>query len=257
LKWTVRAATAVAGVAVGVFEDALPVGGPLLMLRNHTLHRRNLLQIAALFGAAGAMSPLRMTLAQSGLRRTPEQILGPFYPILKAASGNGDLTRIPGHAARAEGEVINVMGHLLNIKGEPVAGARIEVWQANSAGRYTHPADRNPAPLDPNFEGFAAIKTDANGRYRFRTIKPGAYPVTPGVSSAIRPPHIHFRITGRTDELVTQMYFPDEALNEKDQLLQSVAPRNRDLLVAKVLPPTSDQEPGSRLVIFDLVTLIG
>ena len=227
------------------------------MIRNHTLHRRNLLQIAALVGAAGATSPLRMALAQSSLRRTPEQILGPFYPVRKADNENGDLTRIPGHAARALGEVINVTGRLLNIKGEPVASATIEVWQANSAGRYTHPADRNPAPLDPNFDGFAAIKTDADGRYRFSTIKPGAYPVTPGVSSAIRPPHIHFRITGRTDELVTQMYFPDEALNNEDQLLRNVAPQNRELLVAKVLPPTSDQEPGSRLVVFDLVTLIG
>ena len=227
------------------------------MIRNHTLHRRNLLQMAALVGAAGAMSPLQMALAQSGLRKTPEQILGPFYPVLKAANESGDLTRIPGHAARAAGEVINVMGRLFNLKGEPVAGARIEVWQANSAGRYTHLADSNPAALDPNFEGFAAMKTDADGRYRFKTIKPGAYPVTPGVSSAIRPPHIHFRMIGRTDELVTQMYFPDEALNEKDRLLQSVAPRNRELLVAKVLPPTPDLEPESRLVVFDLVTLIG
>src|SRR5215468_1847181 len=104
-------------------------GGPLLVIRNHTLHRRNLLQIAALVGSAGATSPLRIALAQSSLRRTPEQILGPFYPVLKANSENSDLTRIPGHAALAVGEVINVTGRLLNIKGEPVAGARIEVWQ--------------------------------------------------------------------------------------------------------------------------------
>jgi protocatechuate 3,4-dioxygenase beta subunit len=227
------------------------------MTHNSTLHRRNLLQVVGIFGAMGVSSSVRLALAQAALRKTPEQILGPFYPVMRAADESGDLTRVPGRDGRASGQVINVMGRVLNMQGEPVPAAKLEVWQANGAGRYRHPADKNPAPLDPNFEGFATVKTDAEGRYKLKTIKPGAYPINPGVSSAIRPPHIHFRMTGRTDQLVTQMYFDGEALNENDPLLNSVSPRNRDLLVAKMLAPPADLEPDSRLVMFDIVTLIG
>ena len=91
------------------------------------------------------------------------------------------------------------MGRVLNIKGEPVRGAKLEVWQANAHGRYTHPADMNTAPLDANFEGFALLKTDAEGRYKFKTIKPGAYPTG---SNTMRPPHIHFRLSGHDDVAV-------------------------------------------------------
>jgi protocatechuate 3,4-dioxygenase beta subunit len=148
------------------------------------------------------------------------------------------------------------MGRILNINGDPVHGAKLEVWQANTYGRYTHPADRNPAPLDPNFEGFTVLKTDAEGHYRFKTIKPGAYPVA-SVPGAVRPPHIHFRLLGQEDELVTQMYFDGEPLNEKDRWLQSAPPSTRELLIAKLLPPPSDLDPDSRLVLFDIVTLKG
>jgi protocatechuate 3,4-dioxygenase beta subunit len=215
--------------------------------------RRSLLQIAATFSALGAFSPLNATLAQS-LRRTPEQILGPFYPRGKATDDSGDLTHLAGRTERASGQILNVMGRVLNMNGDPLSGAKLEIWQANSFGRYTHPADHNPAPLDPNFNGFEALKTDAEGRYRFKTIMPGAYPVSPHV---MRTPHIHFRLVGRRDELVTQMYFEGEPLNAKDPILQSVAYASRELLIARLLPPTPDLEPDSRLVMFDLVTLVG
>ncbi len=100
------------------------------------------------------------------------------------------------------------MGRVLNAGGEPVSGARIEIWQANAHGRYAHPADDNPAPLDPNFQGYAKLLTDADGRYRFKTIKPSAYPA----GAFMRPAHIHFDVTGKLDRLVTQMYFPDDPL---------------------------------------------
>lgn len=87
----------------------------------------------------------------------------------------------------------------------------MELWQANAHGRYNHPSDPNPAPLDPNFEGFAVQYTDAEGRYRFRTIKPGAYPT--GIENWWRPAHIHFDVTGRTDKLVTRMYFDGDPLS--------------------------------------------
>jgi protocatechuate 3,4-dioxygenase beta subunit len=227
------------------------------MNENGTLYRRDVLQIAAAFGTMSAFAPVRLALAQSALHRTPDQILGPFYPAMKTADEGGDLTHVPGRAGRASGQVLNVMGRVLNIEGHPVSGAKLEVWQANTYGRYTHPADRNPAPLDPNFEGFEVLKTDAEGGYKFKTVKPGAYPVSPGLSDVIRPPHIHFRLLGHEDELVTQMYFEGDPLNEKDRWLQSVSPARRELLIAKLLPPPPDLEPDSRLVIFDIVTFRG
>jgi protocatechuate 3,4-dioxygenase beta subunit len=225
------------------------------MNKNRTLHRRGVLQIAAIFGAMGAFSPVKLALAQSARARTPDQILGPFYPVAKTPDSVGDLTHVPGRPGRAEGQLLNVTGRVLNIKGEPVRGAKLEVWQANANGRYTHPADANPAPLDPNFEGFTVLKSDdAEGRYKFKTIKPGAYPAGPGI---VRPPHIHFRLSGHDDELVTQMYFDGEPLNEQDRFLQSVLPDRRALLIAKLLPPPAELEPDSRLVVFDIVTLKG
>jgi protocatechuate 3,4-dioxygenase beta subunit len=120
-------------------------------------------------------------------------------------------------------------------------------------GRYTHPSDPNPAPLDPNFDGFAAQSTDAEGRFRFKTIKPGAYPT--GVEGWTRPPHIHFDVTGRTDRLVTQVYFPGEPLNDMDQLLQRI--RRKEAVIAKMLPPTQDLEPGSVIAAWDAVLARG
>jgi protocatechuate 3,4-dioxygenase, beta subunit len=227
------------------------------MPESKTLHRRNVLEIAAAFGAMSVFSPLRRALAQAR-QRTPEQILGPFYPIRKKPDPGGDLTHLPGKRGRAMGQVINVMGRVLDINGEPVRQAKIEVWQANSHGRYTHPNDDNPAPLDANFEGFGVMTTDAEGRYRFKTIKPGAYPAGQNV---IRPPHIHFIVSGHHDKLVTQMYFAGEPLNEKDPFLLSAPADSRELLVARELPPppelARDMERGSRLEVFDIVTLRG
>jgi protocatechuate 3,4-dioxygenase beta subunit len=159
------------------------------------------------------------------------------------------LTTVKGKSGRAAGQVIYAMGQVLTVDGQPVKGARVELWQANAHGRYTHPSDTNPAPLDPNFEGFGIQDTDAEGRYRFKTIKPGAYPAN---SNWIRPPHLHFDVTGKVNRVITQMYFPGEPLNEKDLLLQSIR-ANKDGLIAAVLPPTRDLEPDSLLVVWNIV----
>ncbi len=171
------------------------------------------------------------------------------YPVLRSVEKTADLTTIPGKPGRAAGQVIHVMGRVVNLEGQPVKGARVELWQANTHGRYLHPSDTNPAPLDPNFEGFAAQTTDAEGRYRFKTIKPGAYPANP---TWMRPPHLHFDVTGKLNRVITQMYFPGEPLNDKDLLFQNIR-ANKEGLIAKVLPPTSDVEPDSLIVVWDMV----
>jgi protocatechuate 3,4-dioxygenase, beta subunit len=215
-----------------------------------TIDRRHLLRTAGRIGATIAVSQVTSAVAQPPLRRTPDQILGPFFPLGKTPDPGGDLTHLPGKPGRASGQILNVMGRVLNVKGEPVRGAKLEVWQANAAGRYTHPNDANPAPLDPNFEGFALLTTDAEGRYRFKTIKPGGYPAAPGL---IRPPHIHFDVRGEVDVLVTQMYFQGEPDNDRDWFLQSIPAPGRSRLTVELLAPTSDFEADSKLAVFDIV----
>jgi protocatechuate 3,4-dioxygenase beta subunit len=139
-----------------------------------SISRRRLL--ATSLAAGGLAVGSKALVAAESLRRTPADILGPFYPLMKPLDQDADLTVIRGKSGKAAGQVIHVFGRVLNAQGEPVPSARIEVWQANTHGRYTHPSDRNPAPLDPNFEGFTTLVTDAEGRYRFKTIKPGAIP---------------------------------------------------------------------------------
>jgi protocatechuate 3,4-dioxygenase beta subunit len=186
------------------------------------------------------------------LSRTPAQTSGPFYPVRKPLDADADLTLIRGHERRAAGQVVHVTGRVLDAGGAPVAGARIEIWQANTHGRYTHPQDSNPAPLDPHFEGFASLTTDSTGRYRFKTIKPGAYPA----GNTVRPPHIHFDVAGRRSRLITQMYFPGEPRNDDDFVIRGAA-GNRHLLIADVGPAADGLEPDSWLARWDIVLADG
>lgn len=175
---------------------------------------------AALAGMASGLLMPGQALAQlapipARLRPTPTVDLGPFYPIKRPRDEDADLSLIRG-GRRAIGELIEVSGRVLDRRGHAIAGARIEIWQANAAGRYAHQSDDNPAALDPAFQGFGRMKTDRNGRYRFVTIKPGAYP---DGDASPRPPHIHFDIAGASDRITSQMIFPGEPLNETDDVL--------------------------------------
>ena len=214
------------------------------------LDRREILKMSAILGLASVAST-RLAIAQMAVQRTPEQILGPYYPM-KTLDQNADLTRLPGRPGRAAGHVLNVTGRVLNRKGEPVRNAKIEIWQANAHGRYTHPSDPNPAPLDPNFEGSASLTTDSDGRYRFTTIKPAAYPAGP---NGMRPAHIHFQVSGQQDRLVTQMYFEGDPYNSTDRILQGAG--RTELLITKLLPPTPEMELESKLTVFDIVLYAG
>jgi protocatechuate 3,4-dioxygenase beta subunit len=218
------------------------------MKHRNDISRRRLLEMT---GAVAALGVARASAAEL-LRRTPTQVTGPFYPVEKPLDSDADLTLIKGHKQRAAGQVVHVMGRVRNAAGEPVAGARIEIWQANTHGRYTHPGDSNTAPLDPDFEGYASLTTDEQGRYRFKTIKPGAYPA----GDMVRPPHIHFDVTGRKNKLVTQMYFPGEALNDDDPVI-AIARDRKKLLVADIGPPGPGLEPDSWLAHWDIVLELG
>lgn len=185
-----------------------------------TISRRNLV-----IGVGAAAIGVRATDAAALLPPTPQETFGPYFPVHTPRYHDFDLTRIPGHPGRALGQIIELSGRVLNVDGSPVKGAALEIWQANAAGRYANPIDKNPAPLDPNFLGVALLRTTAQGRYRILTVKPGAYPDPAG---GMRTPHIHFDVTSDDYRLVAQMYFPGEALNDKDILMSTMPARHRD-----------------------------
>ena len=154
---------------------------------------------------------------------TPSQTLGPFFSLGLIREGDDDLAcRTPG-GPRAEGAPIVVGGRVLDEDGKPVRKALIEVWQANCRGKYEHPDDVTQALPDPNLKAFGRMLTAEDGSYRFRSIKPGAYP-NPGYDNWMRPPHIHYSIfaAGVMQRLITQMYFPGEPLNDIDPILNGI-----------------------------------
>ena len=158
---------------------------------------------------------------------------GPAFGRVPVKPEDADLTR--QHAGAPLGERIIVTGRVIDGDGRPVPDTLVEVWQANAAGRYIDPVDDHPAPLDPNFTGAGRCLTDSQGRYRFVTVKPGAYPWRNHLN-AWRPAHIHFSLFGTTlsSRLVTQMYFPGDPLIPYDPILNSIPEqRGRDLLVAR------------------------
>jgi protocatechuate 3,4-dioxygenase beta subunit len=212
--------------------------------------RRKVLQQVAGMGALAFAMPWRSALA--ALSPTPEQTRGPFYPLTLPLDRDADLTRVKGAKGRASGQVIHVVGRVLDRDGKPIRRATIELWQANSRGRYDHPRDINPAPLDPNFQGYARLETDDDGRYRFKTIKPGAYPMNPVNPTAVRPPHIHFDVVGKRDHLVTQMYFPGESLNAGDRIFAALG-NDKAAAIARALAATGDVAPGELLFGWDIV----
>lgn len=184
--------------------------------KKHILSRRQFaggaLAGASLIVAGGARAQERMAL-------TPDQPIGPFYPVARLAEVDADLTWLEGHSQRASGTVIEVTGRVLDRAGRPVDGAVLELWQCNAAGRYAHPGDAATTPLDPHFQGYAAIRTDAGGNWKITTVKPAGY----GSPIGMRTPHIHFDIRGKAHRLITQMYFPeDAATNAKDLLYKDM-----------------------------------
>jgi len=156
------------------------------------------------------------------LPHTLTEVTGPVFGYDDVKPTDSDLTR--QHEGEPIGERIVVSGRLLDENSRPVAHALIEMWQANAAGRYRHAVDDHDAPLDPNFTGTGRVLTDAEGRYRFVTIKPGAYPWR-NHYNAWRPAHLHFSLfgIGLVQRLATQMYFPGDPLIPYDPMVTSIA----------------------------------
>ncbi len=185
------------------------------------------------------------------LEPTGQETLGPFYPVRAPVSHDMDLTHYPGRQGRALGQVVQITGRVLDTQGRPLPQAQLKIWQANAAGRYTNPVDKNSAPLDPNFLGVASFGVDADGSYRLRTVKPGAYPEPSGTT---RTPHVHFDVINADYRLVAQMYFPGEALNRNDLLLSTLSARHRDPTAA-ICKPAATSEPGVIAFTWDIVLL--
>lgn len=167
------------------------------------------------------------------LPHTLTELAGPVFGHSDIGENDNDLTR--QGASEPLGERIIVGGRLLDEDGRPVPHALIEIWQANAAGRYRHKDDMHRAPLDPNFTGCGRMLTDAGGRYRFVTIKPGAYPWQ-NHDNAWRPAHIHFSFfgAGLLARLVTQMYFPGDPLLPADPIFNSILDADtRNRLIAR------------------------
>jgi protocatechuate 3,4-dioxygenase, beta subunit len=192
---------------------------------------------------AGAQPPALHAPYASTVKRAPQrqpvriphslsEVTGPLWDRGMLRPSDDDLTR--QHKAAPIGERIIVTGRVLDEDGRPVPGTLIEIWQANACGRYIHPRDQHDAPLDPNFTGTGRVMTDEDGRYRFVSIKPGAYPWR-NHPNAWRPAHIHFSLFGPAfvTRLVTQMYFPGDPLIPLDPILNGVRdPAARPRLVS-------------------------
>ena len=161
------------------------------------------------------------------------ELTGPVYGHEAVGEFDADLTKNSRVNGEPLGERIIVAGRVVDEDDHPVANTLVEIWQANSAGRYVHDVDQHDAPLDPNFLGAGRCVTDANGRYEFRTIKPGAYPWR-NHHNAWRPNHIHLSLFGASfvSRLVTQMYFPGDPLFAFDPIFNGVPEAARDRMVA-------------------------
>lgn len=182
---------------------------------------------------------------------TPAQIEGPFHPVEEQPDTDLDLTIIAGHTSAAAGDIIVVRGRIVDTEGRPLSDALVDVWQANHFGRYRHPDDRNPAQLDPHFQGWGLIRTDASGGYSFKTVRPGPYSLEVFGDEGWRARHIHFKVSHPgAKSLTTQMYFSGDPLLEQDAQIAEVPEARRHLLITE---EETDASSGLPLHRFDIV----
>ncbi len=188
-----------------------------------------------LVGAAGLATAAAVPTWAATRLLTPRQPAGPFYPPEVPLDDDNDLIHVRGQAAAAKGQISDLHGRLLDHQGRPLKGMRIEIWQCDANGRYRHPRDPGHAAIDPGFQGIGHSVTDAEGRYRFLTIKPVPYPG--------RTPHIHVAVFPEGAEpFVTQLYVAGEPRNADDFLYRRIPVERRRLVTAEFLP---GEAPGT------------
>ena len=168
---------------------------------------------------------------------------GPVFGHEHIGETDADLTRNGRRNGEPLGERIIVTGRVLDEDARPLPRTLVEIWQANAGGRYIHKIDQHPAPLDPNFFGGGRCITDAHGRFRFLTIKPGAYPWG-NHTNAWRPNHIHFSVFGHhfANRLVTQMYFPGDPLLAFDPIFHAVPEKARERMIGRFSLDVTEQD---------------
>jgi protocatechuate 3,4-dioxygenase beta subunit len=207
--------------------------------------RRAAMTAGAAAGAVGLALAGGAGRALAELVATPRQTSGPFYPVERPLDSDNDLVRVAGRPQPAAGQVVHLFGRVSDPDGRPLAGAEVQIWQCDAQGYYHHPRDRG-GRADPNFQGFGAARTGADGGYRFRTIRPVPY--------TGRTPHIHFAVLGADfDTLVTQMYLRGEPLNERDGVFRGLRDAAQRESVLVTLAPAPDVEAGAEAGTFDLV----
>jgi len=208
-------------------------------------HRRYVVRTTLALGVSALFGPAMLVAQERALRATPAVALGPFYPDRLPADQDADLTVVAGRAGRASGQLLYLSGRVLDTRGRPLPGARLELWQANAHGRYIHSGDSDSSgPLDPNFQGYAALRADTEGRYRIKTIKPAPY--------SGRTAHLHFIVAAPGTRLTTQMFFEGEALNERDGLYRALARDERRAATGRWVDLARDMEKGALAVDWDI-----
>jgi protocatechuate 3,4-dioxygenase, alpha subunit len=176
------------------------------------------------------------------MKQTPSQTVGPFFSLGLTEKAMNVLW-----SDATQGEKIRIEGYVFDGDGQPVPDAMVEIWQANTYGRYSHPDDKQEKPLDPNFLGWGRCGTDKKGLFSFETVKPGA---VPGPDESVQAPHINVTVfaRGMLVHAFTRIYFADEPANETDPVLKSIKdkPRRRTLMAAR------DEKDGKPVYRFDI-----
>jgi protocatechuate 3,4-dioxygenase, beta subunit len=207
----------------------------------HSFSRRLLLVTVGTIGL-----PLRRAFA-AGLVATPAQTEGPFYPIGFPADSDNDLVQVRGQASQAMGTVLHLQGRVIDAADRPLSGATLEIWQCDARGLYDHPRQPGRERRDAAFQGFGRVVTDAGSRYRFRTLKPVAYPG--------RAPHIHLKVvTADGRRLTSQFYVAGDPRNESDFVFRAAArdPRQRERIEMR-LETAPGVEAGALIATMDIV----
>ena len=177
---------------------------------------------------------------------TPGLVLGPYYPACHPEEPSRSLWSADRALTQCDDDRMELQGRVIDCKGEPLAGAWVEVWHADAGGRYRHPSQPGFRGIDPRFQGYGATSTETNGAWSFTSVVPGSY----GSGASARAPHVHFQVTCGDDRLVTQMFLPNHHFNAVDRWYQTLADPLR--LVARTIG-----NGASLLLEWDIVMDVG